>query len=151
MRLLGTLALLMFAFVPTVAVAEETMTPGPAEEVIAAPEAEWQNVISLQIQAFREHDGVVALSFAGSGFKAAFPNPNLFYEAIYNSGYAPILESISHSFGEFEMLSEDAVVQLVKIVGPDQRLYNALYELMKEPDGWRVQGVQLSAEQGIGI
>lgn len=151
MRLLRVLlALVAFALTGPVTVAEETQAPA-AEEQVAVPEAEWQIVITSQIEAFRARDSSGALNFAGQGFKAAFPDPNLFYDSIFSAGYGPILESRSHTFGEFQMLGDTAVMQMVKIVGPDQHLYSALYQLAKEPDGWRVQGVQLSVEQGIGI
>jgi hypothetical protein len=141
MRMLKVLALLMFVLVAPAVTAEETL----------APELEWQNVITAQIEAFRMHDSPGALNFAAQSFKEAFPDPSLFYDSIYNAGYGPILESRSHSFGEFQLAGDEGVLQIVKIVGPDQQLYNALYQLGKEPDGWRVQGVQLSAQEGIGI
>jgi hypothetical protein len=43
-------------------------------------------------------------------------------------------------------------MQVVRFVGPDQGLYEALYQLVDEPDvGWRVQGVVLKKEAGIGV
>ena len=112
----------------------------------------WQAVITGQIEAFRAGDGVAALDFAGAGFKRQFTDPNAFVAAIANSGYGPIVASRSHSFGDFTRISDTVVMQVVRFVGPDQGLYEALYQLMDEPDvGWRVQGVALKKEAGVGI
>lgn len=112
----------------------------------------WQATVSGQIEAFRAGDGVAALDYAGAGFKTQFTDPNDFIKAIAASGYGPIVASRSHSFGTFTKVSDTVVLQVVKFVGPDQSLYEALYQLANEPDvGWRVQGVVLRKEQGVGI
>ena len=120
-----------------------------AAEEPAVPDTPWQDVISSQIQAFREHDAPAAFSYAGAGFQVAFPDAEVFFEAIVTSGYAPIMESRSHSFGAYELLSAQAVVQEVKFVGEDQELYGAIYQLSEEESGWRVQGVQLFRQRGM--
>ena len=51
-----------------------------------------------------------------------------------------------------DTVGDGAVVQVVKFVGRDQSLYEALYQLVDEPgEGWRVQGVILRKEAGIGV
>jgi hypothetical protein len=119
-----------------------------APETIEAP---WQDVISSQIQAFRDHDAPAAFSYAGAGFQTSFPNAETFFNAIVTSGYAPIMDSVSHSFGAFQMVGQIGVIQEVKLVGRDQAIYEAIYQLTEEPVGWRVQGVQLVKQQGIAI
>ena len=121
--------------------------------VVAQGEAPWQAVVTGQIEAFRAADGATALSFAGQGFRTQFEGqPEAFYAAIIASGYQAIVDSRSHSFGEFNKVSDTAVLQVVKFVGPDQGLYEALYQLADEPgEGWRVQGVALRREAGVGI
>lgn len=111
----------------------------------------WQDVITSQIQAFRDHDAPAALSYAGRGFQATFPSPEAFFVSIISSGYAPIMESSSHSFGEFTMVGDTSVAQEVKLVGQDQKFYEALYLLTREETGWRVQGVRLVATDAVGI
>ncbi|GGF13915.1 hypothetical protein GCM10011321_02320 [Youhaiella tibetensis] len=115
------------------------------------PEAAWQAVITGQIEAFRAGDGDTALSLAGAGFQARFKDPAAFVAAIEASGYDAIVRSVSHSFGEFEQVDETHVVQIVRIVGPDQLIYEALYQLENEDGGWRVQGVALRRRQGVAI
>ncbi|GLQ52813.1 DUF4864 domain-containing protein [Devosia nitrariae] len=115
------------------------------------PAAPWQAAISSQIEAFRAQDGAGALAVASAGFRAQFSDPQLFYEAILAAGYGPIMDSRSHTFGEFERVGADSAVQIVLVVGPDQGLYEALYEMRQETDGWRVFGVALRREEGVAI
>ena len=111
----------------------------------------WQSVITSQIEAFRAKDAPGAFQYAGAGFQVAFPTAEAFFGAIVGSGYAPIMESRSHSFGEFKKMGDKAVVQEVKLVGNDQSLYEAFYQLAEEENGWRVQGVQLMKQPGMGV
>ena len=115
--------------------------------------APWQATVTGQIEAFRAEDGAAALEFAGEAFRVQFEGqPEAFYAAIIASGYEAIVDSRSHSFGEFNKVSDTRVLQVVDFVGPDQGLYQALYELGDEPgEGWRVLGVALRREAGVGI
>lgn len=112
--------------------------------------AEWQAVITGQVQAFRTHDPSAALSFAASSFKESFPDPTAFEQAIRDWGYEAIVESRTHSFGPYEQVNDTVVLQAVRFTGPDSVLYEAIYQLNKEPDGWRVGGVQLMKTAGMG-
>lgn len=115
-------------------------------------EQAWQSVVSGQIEAFRAGDGETALGFAGAGFRQRFSDPDEFLAAIVATGYGPIVESRSHSFGDFTQVSETLVMQVVHLVGGDRSLYEALYQMGNEPDvGWRVVGVMLRKEPGMGI
>ena len=118
----------------------------------AAPSAtEWQAVIAGQIQAFRNHDAPGALSFAGDVFHKTYTDPKAFFVAIISSGYSPIMESRSQTFGEYQLLGTDKVLQEVKLTGNDQTIYEAIYQLAKEAGGWRVLGVQLTKTPGLGV
>lgn len=126
--------------------------PLQAQEAPAAPALEpWQSVISSQIQAFRDHDASAAFGYAGAGFQQTFASAEAFFNAIVTSGYAPIMTSKSHSFGPYQLIGATGVVQEVRLTGVDQSLYRAVYQLTEEPEGWRVQGVQLVKEAGIAI
>ena len=119
-----------------------------AEEQAPMP---WQETISSQIQAFRDGDAPGALRYAGMGFQTAFRSPEAFFLTIMGSGYAPIGTSVSHSFGAFQRIDESNVAQQVRLVGPAQELYEAVYVLREEAAGWRVQGVQLVKTAAVGI
>jgi hypothetical protein len=107
-------------------------------------------VITGQVEAFRRHDAAGALSFAGASFKQEFADPALFEQAIREWGYAPLMESRSHSFGAYQQVSDIVVLQAVKFTGPDSVLYDAIYQLNREPEGWRVGGVQLVKTAAMG-
>jgi len=134
---------------PTIAIAAMSVMVVPAQE--APDNAAWQASITGQIEAFRQEDGASALEFASSGFQVQFDDPQLFYEAVLASGYEPLMHSRSHSFGQFEKLDDENVLQIVLLVGPDQGLYEAIFHMIDEPKGWRVEGVALRREEGIAI
>lgn len=112
--------------------------------------AEWQAVITGQVEAFRMHDGAGALNFAAASFKQGFPNPADFEQAIRDWGYGAIMDSRSHSFGPYEQVNPTVVLQAVRFTGPDSVLYDAVYQLNKEAEGWRVGGVQMVKTTGMG-
>lgn len=122
----------------------------PARAQDSALAAEWQAVITGQVEAFRVHDAPAALSFAVSSFKQNFPDPAVFEQAIRDWGYEAIMDSRTHSFGAYQQVNETVVLQAVRFTGPDQVLYEAIYQLTREPDGWRVGGVQLMKTAGMG-
>lgn len=123
----------------------------PAAAQDATTEVPWQDSITGQLEAFRTNDAAGALSFAGATFKAAYQDAAMFYAGILAAGYEPLVNSRSHSFGTFQQVSETSVMQVVNLVGPDQKLYRALYQMTAEPEGWRVAGVAMTIESGIGI
>ena len=140
-------------FLSLAVAAGSVAAPSRAEDAagVVAIEAPWQGVISSQIEAFRHKDAPAALSFAGTGFQVAFPSAETFFQAIVAAGYSPIVESRSHSFGAYRVVGEHVVVQQVEFVGNDQSLHGALYQMTEEPAGWRVQGVQLVKQPGLGV
>jgi hypothetical protein len=119
-------------------------------DVVPDPSA-WQNVITGQIEAFRHGDAPTAFGFAAAPFQTAFPDAVTFMESIAASGYTPIFTSVSHSFGKFTKLDDQTVMQIVNLVGAKQELFDAVYQLTKEPGGWRVVGVQLMKSNGIAV
>ena len=129
--------------------AQDTMTPAPEDAM--PTEMAWQEIITSQIQAFRDHNAPGAFMYAGASFQVSYPSAEAFFVSIMNMGYAPIIESTAHSFGAHRMIGENAVLQEVSLIGKDQERYGAIYQLMLEEAGWRVQGVQLFRQQGMAI
>jgi hypothetical protein len=127
-----------------------TMPSAWAQEA-AKPETAWQAAITSQIEAFRGADGATALKFAGAGFRDQFSDPQQFLMAITQMGYEPLVHSRSHSFGKFEQFDATHAMQIVNIVGPDQLLYEALYQMMMESDGWRVEAVSMKRADGLAV
>lgn len=122
-------------------------TPARAQDA-----ADWQVSITAQIEALRDNDGKTALAYAGAGFRARYDDPAQFLIDIARAGYTPIALSRSHGFGDFDQDHPNHVLQLVRLVGEDQGLHEAVYELVKEPgEGWRIAGVMLRRSAGLGI
>lgn len=117
----------------------------------AKPELAWQTAITGQIEAFRSDDGEKALSYAGEAFRQEFADPDEFVAAIAQMGYEALVHSRSHSFGAFEQFDATHAMQVVNIVGPDQLLYEALYQMMMEPEGWRVEAVTMKQSEGLAV
>ena len=134
----------------TMPVSMLTALPAVAQEA-AKPEVAWQSAITSQIEAFRGADGETALKFAGEGFRNEFTDPEEFLMAITQMGYEPLVHSRSHSFGKFEQFDATHAMQVVNIVGPDQLLYEALYQMMMEPEGWRVEAVSMKRADGLAV
>jgi hypothetical protein len=147
----GRALLIGLALIAAPAIGQDTMAPAPAPEVTAPAEMAWQEIVSNQIQAFRDHNAPGAFMYAAAAFQTSYPSAEAFFVAIVNMGYAPIMESTSHSFGAFRMVDDTIVIQEVGFVGKDQERYGAIYQLGLEESGWRVQGVQLFRQQGIAI
>lgn len=124
--------------------------PLRAEDAPPAPDA-WQNVITGQIEALRSNDAATALSYAEETFQQRYPKPEQFVLMITQTGYRPIITSRSHSFGDYKIIAPDDVFQQVFLVDEDQSLYQAVYELKMEEAGWRVAGVQLAKQPGLGV
>ena len=125
--------------------------PAQGDDRYLPSSQEWQTVIHAQIEAFRNHDAPTALSYASEEFHKQFTDPNAFFVAIISSGYSPIMESLSESFGAYELQGENEVLQEVRLTGTDQTVYEAIYELTHEAVGWRVHGVQLLKTKALGI
>jgi hypothetical protein len=123
------------------------LVPAPAQENTTP----WQAAVTGQIEALRDGDAEMALSFAAESFRTQFEGEaDKFFEAIMILGYMPIAASRSHSFGEFNKLGDSTVVQIVSFIGADQALYEAVYQLGDEGEtGWHVQGVVLRKSAGV--
>lgn len=139
-----------FALIALLAV---MMVPALAQQESADPPTErgWQTVITNQIEAFRAGDAGAALELAGSGFKQTYDNPERFMSDVLSWGYEPILQSVSHSFGEFRPGGEGVILQIVQVIGSDQGYYEAMYQMHYEDGGWRILGVAMGPKTGVGI
>lgn len=136
---------------PAFAVDTPAAPVAPEAQVAPMSEADWQDVITGQIEAFRARDAAGAFQYAAAPFQTAFPNAEAFFGTIIGSGYAPIMESTAHRFGKFTELDERHVAQEVMLTARDLSLFEAIYVLTREESGWRVSGVQLVKTPAISI
>jgi hypothetical protein len=115
-------------------------------------EVPWQLSVTGQIEALRSDDADGALGLAAEGFRANYTDAARFLADIRRSGYGPIADARSYSLGTFRKTGKGSVLQVVKLTGADQKLYEAVYEMVEEAgEGWRVLGVVLRRVPGLGI
>jgi putative salt-induced outer membrane protein YdiY len=135
--------------------AESNVTPAPDAESSVAPNAvqptDWQGVIDLQVQAFRDGNADAALADAATFFRSIYPDSRTFFLASVLSEYGPISASQSDSFGNYQMLAPDSVLQRVSFTAKDQTLTDTIFHMGREEDGWRVEAVEIVGRDGIAV
>ena len=113
----------------------------PADQV-TLPAREWtaiRKVIDDQLIALKAGDGVKAMTFAAPGIREQFGTPDNFLRMV-REGYAPLLDARRTQFLEGAVI-DDAIVQPLRLVLPDDSVMVALYQMQKQPDGqWRIAG-----------
>ena len=119
--------------------------PRPAEETLR--KAEWtaiRQVIGDQRKALRAGDGQKAMSFASPGIREQVGTPEKFltmvriaYGALLAARYAEFLEGA---------VIDGAVIQPLRLIGPDNSVLVALYTMERQKDGrWKIAGCVLAA------
>ena len=123
--------------------------PAWAQAPSPADRAEFQRIISEQIAAFRADDGKTAYGFAAPAIRRLFPTPEIFMRMV-RQGYRPVYRPQSFRFGEAVPDPLGRPAQRVTIVGPDDKTYEALYSMERQPDGsWRIDGCTLLEIPGV--
>ena len=126
---------LLLAFVSAVAIA----APPSAATL---PNKEWsaiRKVIGDQLAAIKAGDGAKAMTFAAPGIQAQFGTPENFLRMV-RTGYAALLDARHTQFLQGAVI-DDAVVQPLRLVLPDDTVLVALYQMQKQADGrWRIAG-----------
>lgn len=122
---------------------------GQAAAVNEADRAEFQRIISEQIEAFRADDGAKAYGYAAPNLHQIFPTPEIFMQMV-KRGYQPVYRPQSFRFGQTGDDPLGRPSQKVTVVGPDGKTYEALYSMERQPDGtWRIQGCTLLEVPGL--
>ena len=131
MRALASLAWLVCAVALAAPPHEATMT---AREWTAI-----RKVIGDQLTALKAGDGVKAMAFAAPGIRDQFGTPDNFLRMV-REGYAALLSARRTQFLEGAVI-DDAIVQPLRLVLPDDSVMVALYQMQRQPDGqWRIAG-----------
>jgi len=106
------------------------------------PAKDWtaiRQVIGDQLAALKAGDGAKAMTFAAPGIQAQFGTPDNFLRMV-RTGYAALLEARRTQFLQGAVI-DDAVVQPLRLVLPDDTVLVALYQMQQQPDGrWRIAG-----------
>ncbi|WP_108883041.1 DUF4864 domain-containing protein [Anderseniella sp. Alg231-50] len=107
-----------------------------------------KSIISNQIEAFRNNDGVTAFGFASLKLRSIFQSPERFMEMVRRQ-YAPVYRPENFSFGQTSLETAGRPVQVVDIVDQQGRSWRAVYTFEQHPDGsWRIAGVRLEKLPG---
>ena len=112
----------------------------PGEPTLKA--TEWtaiRKVIGDQLTALKAGDGVKAMTFAAPGIREQFGSPENFMRMV-RDGYGALLAARRTQFLEGAVI-DDAVVQPLRLVLPDDSVLVALYQMQKQSNGeWRIAG-----------
>ncbi|WP_375172427.1 DUF4864 domain-containing protein [Marinobacter sp.] len=114
----------------------------------ADKDADIQETILRQIEAFANDDCEQAWAFASEGVKRRFGSSDVFvamvreaYPAVHQATAIEFTERVPH--GAFE-------IQVVRLQGPDGKRWDAYYRMVMSEGDWKVAGVRLHpAELGI--
>ena len=98
-----------------------------------------RKVIDDQLSALKAGDGARAIGFAAPGIRDQFGTPDNFLRMV-RDGYAALLAARRTQFLEGAVI-DDAIVQPLRLVLPDDSVMVALYQMQRQPDGqWRIAG-----------
>ncbi|WP_166267675.1 DUF4864 domain-containing protein [Marinobacter caseinilyticus] len=107
-----------------------------------------RDTILSQIEAFAIDDAEAAWSYASDAIQAQFGSPDVFismvrqrYPAIYRATEIEFRELVPH---------DGFVVQTVRFKGPQGGLWDSVYTLTEQEDGWHIGGVALK-QANLGI
>ena len=106
-----------------------------------AQQAEIQNVIQGQIDAFLVDDFDAAFTYASPAIKRIFQNPSRFGSMV-REGYPMVWRPSDVTFLELEE-SGRAMVQKVLIRDQDGALHVLAYQMIPTEEGWQINGVQI--------
>ena len=119
--------------------------------IARAGSAEFESIISRQIEAFRAGDGQTAFSFASPSLQQLFQTPDNFIGMV-RRGYAAVYAPRRFSFPGSETDTQGRPVQLVEVVDQDGRVWTARYTFEKQSDGtWRIAAVTLEKAPGADV
>ena len=114
----------------------------PAEVARAVAEP-----ITKQLEAFRRDDYDVAYSFASAEVKQMFDRQA--FERMVKGGYPEIADSTFALVSRTEAAPDGHIFVRVKIRGANGNTIEALYDMVRERDGWRINGVVTKPDPGL--
>ena len=103
--------------------------------------------IMRQLEAFRQNDYDAAYVFASAEIKQMFDRPA--FERMVKGGYPEIARSTFAIISRTEVRPDGHVNILVRVNGANGLGIEALYEMVRESDGWKVNGVATRPDPGL--
>jgi hypothetical protein len=114
----------------------------PADLARAAAEP-----IMKQIEAFRRDDYEAAYAFASTEIKQMFDR--LAFERMVKGGYPEIARSSFALVARTDVAPDGRVYVLVRVKGANGAGVEALYEMVREHDGWKINSVLTRPDPGL--
>ena len=114
--------------------------PGEVAKAAAEP-------IMKQLEAFRRDDYDVAYIFASTEVRRMFDREA--FERMVKGGYPEIARSTFALVSRTEVTPDGHVYVNVKIRGANGNSIEALYDMVRENDGWRINGVVTKPDPGL--
>jgi Domain of unknown function (DUF4864) len=115
--------------------------PGSATEVEAASEP-----VMRQLEAFRRDDFDAAYAFASAEIRQRFDRAR--FEAMVRGGYPEIARSVFEAVAQGERAPNGNVYLVLKIRGANGVSIEAVYEMVSESGGWKINGVVTKPDPG---
>jgi Domain of unknown function (DUF4864) len=124
---------------------------GASASIAAAQSGEEANAaaapIVKQLEAFRRGDYDAAYAFASADIRQMFGRPE--FERMVKSGYPEIAQSVFALVSGSEAGPDGHLYVRVKVRGANGNSVEALYDMVREPDGWRINGVVTRPDPGL--
>jgi hypothetical protein len=134
-----TLTTVILAAVIALALAAMPATGDETDDAI-------QDTILSQIEAFANDDKDAAWAYASDGIKQQSGSADTFYNMVKLS-YGPVYQARSLEFRE-RIPHPGFQIQVVRLTGPEGKLWRAAYRMVKNDDQWRIGGVALKEAPG---
>ncbi len=100
-----------------------------------------QDVILTQIEAFANDDELAAWEQASEGIQRRFRSPETFLRMV-RLVYPPVHRATAIRFRQ-RVPHDHFDIQVVRLQGPEGRLWDAYYRVVPVEQGWKVGGVRL--------
>jgi len=101
-------------------------------------------VVMQQLEAFRQNDFTTAYTFASVTVRQMFDRAG--FEQMVRGGYPEIAHSASATIGGSRRGDAGEIYLFVRVLGDNGRAIEAVYELVPEGGGWRINGVVTRAD-----
>jgi uncharacterized protein DUF4864 len=105
--------------------------------------------ILRQLEAFRRDDYDGAYAFASDDIQQAFDRVS--FERMVRSGYPEIAHSSSAAVSRVDVAQDGHVHIRMKVKGTNGNTVEALYDMVREGAGWRVNGVVTRPDPGQAV
>jgi hypothetical protein len=119
-------------------------TSGVAQPLDADAQAAGR-VVMQQLEAFRRDDFTTAYTFASVSVRQMFDRAG--FEQMVRGGYPEIAHSTSATIDGSRRGDAGEIYLFIRIFGDNGRAVEAVYELVPEGGGWRINGVVTRPDQ----